>query len=99
LDDYWQRSDDAVARAVGGDIFLAAPGEGSIHALNPMASAVWRALETPRTLRELCALFAAAFPDADPREITGDLSELLDTLEKDDLVSHVGFAARRPDSE
>ncbi len=89
LDDYWQRSDAAVTRAVGGDIFLAAPSAGSIHALDPMASAVWRALETPRTLGELCALFAAAFPDADPGQIGADLAELLRTLERDGLVSQV----------
>jgi hypothetical protein len=90
-DRFWRRSDQVAARAVGGDIFLAAPREGSIHALNPMATAVWRALETPRSFRELCALFEAAFPDQDPKQIRNDLSALLKTLEKDGLVSHVAI--------
>ena len=99
LDGYWKRSDAAVARAVGGAIFLAAPSEGSIHALNPMASAVWRVLEMPRTFREICTLFASAFPDEDPRQIVSDLSELLKTLEKDGLVSHVAPVTPHPDPE
>jgi hypothetical protein len=33
-----------------------------------MAAAVWRALEQPRTLRELVDLFAAAFPEVE-REV------------------------------
>lgn len=89
LDRLWRRSDHAVARTVGGEIFLAAPDEGSIHALNAMASAIWRVLETPRTLGELCSLFAAAFPDAGEQRIRADLTALLLTLEKDGLVSQV----------
>jgi Coenzyme PQQ synthesis protein D (PqqD) len=58
---------------VGDDLFVALPGEGSIHTLNAMAAAVWRALEEPRTLAELRTLFEAAFPDIEPRRIAGDL--------------------------
>lgn len=93
-DGYWERSDDAVVRVVGDDIFLAAPSEGTIHALNPMASAVWRVLETPRTFQELCVLFETAFPDAGPRQMRDNLRDLLMTLEKDGLVSHVATKAQ-----
>lgn len=85
-DAVWVRVDDAVTRAVGDDLFVALPGEGSIHTLNAMAASVWRALEEPRTLAELCALFEAAFPDTEPRQIADDLAALLETLERDGLV-------------
>jgi len=87
----WRRSDDAVDRTVDDALFLASPREGTIHALNAMASAVWRALETPRSFRELCALFEAGFPEQNPKQIRNDLSALLKTLEKDGLVSHVAI--------
>jgi hypothetical protein len=57
-----------------------------------MASVVWRALEEPRTLAELRALFEAAFTDIDAAKIHDDISDLLDTLERDGLVSHVKSA-------
>lgn len=82
----WARIDDAVTRTVGEDLFVALPGEGTIHALNAMAAAVWRALEEPRSFEELCSLFEAAFPDTDPRRIAEDLDALLETLERDGLV-------------
>lgn len=92
-DGYWKRSKDAVVRVVGDDVFLAAPSEGTIHALNPTASAVWRVLEMPRTFQELCVLFETAFPGAAPRQMRDDLHDLLMTLEKDGLVSHVATEA------
>ncbi|MET0688902.1 MAG: hypothetical protein ABWY38_06880 [Methyloceanibacter sp.] len=36
----WVRAKDAVTRMVGDDLFVALPGEGSIHTLNAMAAAV-----------------------------------------------------------
>lgn len=65
----WVRAEDAVTRTVGDELFVALPGEGSIHTLNPLAAAVWRALEKPRTQAELRALFEAAFPDIDRARI------------------------------
>jgi hypothetical protein len=85
----WVRDEDAVTRTVGDELFVALPGEGSIHTLNAMAAAVWRALDEPRTFTALSALFEAAFPDIEPRRIAADLSALLETLERDGLVKRV----------
>ena len=85
----WIRTEDAVTRTVGDELFVALPGEGSIHTLNAVAAAVWHALEEPRTLGELRSLFEAAFPDTDPARIADDLDALLETLERDGLVTRV----------
>jgi hypothetical protein len=85
----WVRAVDAVTRTVGDDVFVALPGEGSIHTLNATAAAVWRALEEPRTFAELSALFQAAFPETDPARIADDLATLLVTLERDGLIRKV----------
>jgi hypothetical protein len=82
----WVRADDVVTRAVGDELFVALPAEGSIHTLNAMGAAVWHALEEPRTFADLLALFEAAFPDTDPRRIGDDLNALLETLARDGLV-------------
>ena len=85
----WVRTEDAVTRPVVDELFVALPGEGSIHTLNAMAAAAWHALEEPRSLAELHALFEAAFPDTNPDRIAEDLDALLETLERDGLVKRV----------
>jgi hypothetical protein len=85
----WVRAEDVVTRIVGDELFVALPVEGSIHTLNAVAAAVWHALEEPRSLAELHALFKAAFPETDPARIAEDLDALLETLERDGLVKRV----------
>lgn len=89
---HWVRNDDALVRRMGNDVFVAAPGLGTIHALNTLASAVWHALEAPRSYAELCRIFEAAFPEVESRRIHDDLLSLLKTLENDGLISHMSPA-------
>jgi hypothetical protein len=73
-------------REVGDELFLAAPGPGTIHHLNRMASAVWRTLVEPRTTEDLIALFQTAFPDVPRRKIAKDMTNVLAFLVDSKLI-------------
>jgi hypothetical protein len=73
-------------REVEDELFLAAPGPGTIHHLNRMASAVWRTLVEPRTTEDLIALFQAAFPEVPRRKIAKDMRSVLKFLVDTKLI-------------
>jgi hypothetical protein len=75
------------AREVGNEFFLAAPRAGTIHHLDPMASAAWRILDQPRSSEEVVRLFQAAFPDAPRRKIAKDVGRLIESLEERGLIA------------
>lgn len=83
---HWVRAGDTVARTVENEVFVAVPRAGTIHTLNPMASALWRAIATPRTSGELCALVEAAFPKVDAGVIRSDIEAMLQTFESNGLA-------------
>jgi hypothetical protein len=74
-------------REVGNEFFLAAPRAGTIHHLDPMASAAWRILDQPRSSEEVVRLFQAAFPDAPRRKIAKDVGRLIESLEERGLIA------------
>jgi coenzyme PQQ synthesis protein D (PqqD) len=82
----FKQADGVQAREVEGDLFLAAPGPGTIHHLNRMAAAVWRAFAEPRTAEELIALFRAAFPDEPRRSIAKDVADTVAFLAARKLI-------------
>jgi hypothetical protein len=82
----FHRASGVEAREVGGEIFVAAPGLGTIHHLDRMASAAWRALAQSKNAEELKDLFAAAFPDTPKRKIEADVKKLLGFLEQSELI-------------
>jgi len=90
----FRRAPGVETREVGGEIFVAAPGPKTIHHLDRMASAAWRALAQPRSAEELVTLFAAAFPDAPKRKIAGDVKKLLAFLEESELIVGAGIRRR-----
>ena len=66
----WVRAEDAVTCTVGDELFMALPGEGSIHTLNAMAAAVWRASpEYPNSPRPTSAgqLCLSSHPTSHPQ--------------------------------
>jgi hypothetical protein len=83
----YSRSPDVQARKVGADTFLSSGPEGTIHTLDPVASAFWSALEQPRSFQDILELFVAAFPDVPPATLERDLAKLAGSLEKRGLVS------------
>ena len=82
----FRQADGVQAREVEGELFLAAPGRGTIHYLNRMASAVWRTFVEPRTAEELVALFRAAFPDVPGRSIAKDVKDIVAFLAASKLI-------------
>jgi len=82
----YARAPGIAARQVDDSLFAAVPTTNTIHHLDPMAAAVWRALEEPRTLRDLVDLFAAAFPDVEREVLRRDLRAVLGRMGKVGLV-------------
>jgi Coenzyme PQQ synthesis protein D (PqqD) len=91
----FRRAPGVETREVGGEIFVAAPGPKTIHHLDRMASAAWRALAQPRSAEELADLFAAAFPDMPRRKMEKDVKALLAFLEESELIVGAGIHRRR----
>jgi Coenzyme PQQ synthesis protein D (PqqD) len=91
----FRRAPGVEAREVGDEIFVAAPGPKTIHHLDRMASAAWRALAQPRSAAELLAVFRAAFPDAPARKIEQDVRKLLAFLESGELIVRAGRPRQR----
>lgn len=81
-----RRAEGVELRAVVDELFLVAPGGDSIHQLDQMASAAWRALSTPRSVDEIISLFQAAFPGTPKQRIATDVENLLAFLEEERLV-------------
>ncbi len=82
----FRRAPGVETREVRGEIFVAAPGPKTIHHLDRMASAAWRALAHPKSAEELLTLFAAAFPDTPRRKMEKDVKALLAFLEESELI-------------
>ncbi len=91
----FRRAPGVAAREVAGEFFVAAPGPKTIHHLDRMASAAWRALAVPRSADELIALFAVAFPDTPKRQLATDVKELLAFLEEAGLIVPADTGRRR----
>jgi hypothetical protein len=83
----YARSPDVEARRVGDDTFLSSGPNGTIHRLDPIASAFWSALDEPRSLGVIVELFMTAFPDAPRPRLEGDLAGLAADLEERGLIT------------
>lgn len=83
----YARAPDITPRQVADSLFAAVPATNTIHHLDPMAAAVWRALEQPRTLREIVELFAAAFPEVEREVLRRDLRAVLGRMRRVGLVT------------
>ena len=81
-----RRAKGVKLREVGDELFLVAPRSDSIHQLDQMASAAWRALSTPRSADEIIGLFQTAFPGTPRQQIARDIEKLLAYLEDRRLV-------------
>lgn len=83
----YARAPDITPRQIDDSLFAAVPTTNTIHHLDPMAAAVWRALEQPRTLREIVELFAAAFPEVEREVLRRDLRAVLGRMKRVGLVT------------
>jgi len=84
------RRPDVSETDVDGEIFLVEPGSQDVFYLDAVGAGLWRLLDTPQTLVEAKTVFAAAFPDAPAKTLSGDLEVALDALVKRGLVTLEG---------
>jgi len=80
-----QRNPDVLQQNLDGDVLLMLPQGSQVLHLNDSASALWRALDVPRTLDEVVAMLAEAY-EADPDVVRADLLTLLPELQSRNAV-------------
>jgi len=73
------RNPDVLQQDLDGEVLLLLPGGSAVLHLNDSASALWRALDEPRTLDEVAAMLAETYA-ADPDVVRADLLALLPDL-------------------
>ncbi len=83
----YRRAPGVAETAIDDDLFLVEPATQEIVHLDLMAVAVWRLLEAPRTVAEIEAAFAEAFPDVPGERIAGDIDTALRRLLEQGLVA------------
>jgi len=74
------RNPDVLQQDLDGEVLLLLPEGSEVLHLNDSASALWLALEEPRTLDEVAALLAETYA-ADPDVVRADLLALLPDLQ------------------
>jgi hypothetical protein len=75
-----------VARWIGETLYLADPEGRAIQRMDPLAAAIWGALEEPTTAEELEEALVAGFPDTPRERIRADLRGLLAGLAEAGLI-------------
>ena len=61
LDSWVVRSPEPIAAEVGDGLVMLSVQEGKYFSLNPSAAAIWRRLESPMRIGELCAQMVEEF--------------------------------------
>ena len=79
------RSADAIAAEVGGEVVLLQAATGYFHQLNAVGSYLWKQIEQPRTIGELCAQATADF-DGDEETCRRDITVFVMLLHGQGLV-------------
>lgn len=82
----YERCGGVDVREVDGEAFFISPVTKGVHHLNPSAAAFWRVLDEPRTLREILAIFASAYPETSKAKIDADLAQLCRVLVRIALI-------------
>ena len=71
------RSVDALFTEVAGEVVLVSIAKGHYYALDVIASEIWRKLEHPFEIGDLCNMLITQY-NGDPEEIETDLKALLE---------------------
>ena len=87
--DVYVRSTKILEKTLDDELLLIDSDTDVILNLNPLGTAVWRFLDTPRETNEIIEVLCAAFPDIPEEQIREDTSRLLDQLvDRQLLVVH-----------
>lgn len=89
MGDVYVRSTKILEKTLDDELLLIDGDTDVILNLNPLGTAVWRFLVTPRETNEIIEVLCAAFPDIPEEQIREDTSRLLDQLvDRQLLVVH-----------
>lgn len=77
-----------VATDLAGDVVILNLADGSYYGLNEVGSYIWKLLQSPMTVQDICVSVAAEY-DVDERTCRDDVFELLETLAKKSLVEMI----------
>ncbi|MFL6857228.1 MAG: PqqD family protein [Allosphingosinicella sp.] len=85
------RREGLVEAEVDGEIVALHVDNGTCYGFNNTATAIWKLLDRPKRLDEICEALAGEF-EVDPAECERDVLALLRDLESDGLVDLKGEA-------
>jgi hypothetical protein len=80
------RSDSALAAEVDGEVILIGIATGQYFGFDAIGSAIWRQLDQPRRIGDICAQLQANF-EGDPAAIEHDTLAFLELLAARQLVN------------
>jgi len=81
-------SSKQMASEINGEVVLLNIGLGRYYSLNDIGSRIWRMLETPRKVEDLCHLLTAKYK-AESITVTSDVLALLNKLREEQLIDVV----------
>jgi hypothetical protein len=79
------QEDEPVAAEVDGDVVMLSERAGAYFGLDGIGSEIWRLIEEPRRVSELCGTLAQRY-DVDAETLTRDVTAFLDALLARNLV-------------
>jgi PqqD family protein of HPr-rel-A system len=79
------RGEGLVEAEVDNEIVALHIENGTCYSFNPTAARIWKLIEQPKTLTDLCGVLASEFK-VDPARCEADVRALLDDLAADGLV-------------
>jgi len=77
---------EVLSADVDGEFVLMSVERGQYYGLDDVGSAIWRRLEKPVSVADLCASLGTEF-DGDAQTIADDVLALLNELESQDLIA------------
>lgn len=83
--DFIERDPGHLSAEIDGELVLMSVAGGIYAGLDEIGGDIWRRLETPRTVADLCGALARDY-DADPATIERDVLTLLDQLRAHSLI-------------
>jgi hypothetical protein len=86
------RGEGLIQAEVDGEMVALHVDSGTCYGFNLTATRVWALLEQPKTIDQLCEALTGEF-EVEPDACKAEVTELLEDLERDGLVSMSGAAA------
>lgn len=84
----YRRSEQALVAPVGDDIVALHVANGFCYGMESVAADVWRTLEEPASLDQLCSLMIERY-EVEPETCRRELATLLHQLEQEGLIERV----------